>query len=114
MIKIAKSMAESQAVLGIIIPKKISDFNRKLTDVNIGDEKKDFLVLGSGDIIFPLILSASFLSQGLVKTGIILFFSLCGLLLGFWLFFKLGQKPMPALPPLAISCIIGYFIAISI
>ena len=111
MIKIAKSMAESQAVLGIIIPKKISDFNKKLKDVNIGDEKRDFLVLGSGDIIFPLILTASFLPQGIAKSGTILIFSLSGLLFGFWLFFKLGQKPMPALPPLAIFCIIGYFIA---
>lgn len=104
-------MAESQAVLGIIIPKKISDFNKKLKDVNIGDEKRDFLVLGSGDIIFPLILTASFLPQGIAKSGTILIFSLSGLLFGFWLFFKLGQKPMPALPPLAIFCIIGYFIA---
>jgi len=116
MIKMAKSMMESQAVLGIIIPKRFADFNKKLKEVKIGDEKKDFLVLGSGDIIFPLILAASFLpqSQGLFKSGIILIFSLFGLLFGFWLFLKLGKKPMPALPPLAFFCIIGYFIAILI
>ena len=108
----AKSMAESQAILGIIIPKKLPDFKRKIKDVKLGDEKRDFLVLGSGDIIFPLILSVSFLPQpqGLIKSGIILFFSLCGLSFGFWLFLKLGQKPMPALPPLALFSIIGFLI----
>ena len=29
---------------------------------------------------------------------------------GFWLFLKLGQKPMPALPPLALFSIIGFLI----
>jgi len=111
MIKMAKSMIESRAVLGIIIPKRFIDFKKKLKDMKMGDKKKNFLVLGSGDIVFPLILATSFLPQGLVKSGIILVFSIGGLLFGFWLFLKLGQRPMPALPPLALFSIIGYFVA---
>lgn len=114
MVKMAKSMIESRAILGIVIPKNFIDFKKRLQDVEIGKEKKDCLILGSGDIIFPLILSASLLPQGIIKSGIILIFSIAGLFLGFILFLKLGQKPMPALPPLALSSIIGYAIAIAI
>ncbi|MCZ2845672.1 MAG: presenilin family intramembrane aspartyl protease, partial [Candidatus Bathyarchaeota archaeon] len=114
MVKMAKSMIESRAILGIVIPKKFIDFKKRLQDVEIGGDKKDCLILGSGDIIFPLILSASLLPQGIVKSGIILIFSIVGLFFGFILFLKLGKKPMPALPPLALSSIIGYAIAIAI
>jgi presenilin-like A22 family membrane protease len=108
--KIAKSMVESQALLGIIIPSKFADFQQKIKEVKIGEKKQKFLVLGGGDIVFPLILASSVLSQGVIKSWIIIAFSLIGLLFGYWLFFKLGRKPMPALPPLALFSIIGYLI----
>lgn len=110
MVKIAKSMAESRAILGIILPQKFSDFNRGLKEVKIGDKKQEFLVLGAGDIVFPLILISSVLPQGISKSLIIFLFSLLGLLFGFWLFLKLGKKPMPALPPIALFSILGYLI----
>lgn len=110
MVKIAKTMIESQALLGIVIPKKFADYGRKLKEIKMGDKKQKFFVLGSGDIVFPLILAVSLLSQGIIKSWIIVFFSLIGLLAGFLLFLKLGKKPMPALPPLAFFSIIGYII----
>lgn len=114
MVKIAKSMAESRAILGIILPQKFSDFNRKLEEVKIGEKKQEFLVLGAGDIVFPLILISSVLPQGIVKSLIIFLFSLLGLFFGFWLFLRLGKKPMPALPPLAFFSIIGFLITLII
>ena len=110
MVKMAKSMLESQAILGIIIPQKLVDFGQKLKEVRIGDKKQKFFVLGAGDMVFPLILAVSLLSQGIIKSWIIVFFSFVGLLAGFLLFLKLGKKPMPALPPLAFFSIIGYLI----
>jgi len=108
--KIAKSMADSGAVLGIIIPKKLSDFRAQLKEVKIGSEKHNFFVLGSGDIIFPLLLSSSVFPQGAIKSGLIVCFSLIGLLVSFLLFLKLGKKPMPALPSIALFSLIGYLL----
>jgi len=108
--KIAKSMADSGAVLGIIIPKRPSDFKTQIKEVEIGSEEHNFFVLGSGDIIFPLLLSSSVFPHGAIKSGLIVCFSLIGLLVSFFLFLKLGKKPMPALPSIALFSLIGYLI----
>jgi len=69
------------------------------------------LVLGGGDIIFPLILCSSLIPQGIANSLIVGLFALVGLFVSF-LFF-IGQKtrkPIPALPPIALFSIIGYLI----
>lgn len=108
MIKLANLMVESRALLGIIIPLEIKDFRKKLKDVRIGEKEQNFFILGSGDIIFPLVLASSVLLQGIANSSIIIIFSLVGLLFCFWLFTKLGRKPMPALPPIALFSFFGY------
>jgi len=106
--KVAKSMVDSRALLGIIIPSTFNDFQKKITEIKLGDEKENFLILGGGDIIFPLMLSSSVIFEGLEKSLIIAIFSLLGLVFSYWLFLKLDKKPMPALPPLLLFCLIGY------
>ena len=109
-VKLAKGMMNSFAVLGIIIPEKFSNFGKKLKEVKFGDKEQKFLILGSGDLVLPMVLACSFFGQGAEKSFIILFFSSLGLLFGFWLFKKMGGKPMPALPPIFIFSFIGYLI----
>jgi len=108
MVKIAQSMIESRAILGLIIPKKPSDFWASLKKVKPG---KGFMILGGGDVVFPLILCVSLIPEGVCKSLIVFVFSLLGLLFGFWLFSKQRtRKPIPALPPIALFSIIGYLI----
>jgi len=108
MVKIAKEMLKGQAILGIIIPQKISDFSAYLKEVKPGGR---FLILGAGDIIFPLIFSVSLISQGILDSLIVALFSLVGLFAGFLIFIsKKTRQPMPALPPIALFSIIGYLI----
>ncbi len=108
MVRIAGEMLKSKTVLGFIIPQKISDFKANLKETKI---KGRFLVLGSGDIIFPLIMSSSLLSRGVLEAVIVGIFGLIGLSASFFLLvFQKKRKPIPALPPIALFLIIGYII----
>jgi len=108
MIKMAEEMIESQAILGLIIPSDIRDFQEKLEKIRPGGK---FLVLGGGDIIFPLLLCSSLVSQGTLRILIITVFSLIGLFLSFWILLsQKTRRPIPALPPIALFSIIGYLI----
>ena len=108
--KIIKAAHETQAVLGIFLPQNFSGLFFPLKKIKIGDKSQNFFVLGAGDIIFPLIMSASFLPQGIEKSFLIVFFSFLGLIFCFLLFLKLGKKPLPALVPIGVFILFGYLL----
>lgn len=68
------------------------------------------MILGSGDIIMPLILASSVAGlHGLAGGLTVILFSMAGLFLTFWLFVsQRTRRPMAALPPIAVMAIIGY------
>lgn len=108
MVKMAKEMIETGAILALIIPQKISDFLADLKEVRPGGR---FLILGGGDVAFPLLLCASLVSQGILNPLIVAFFALIGLFVSFWFFIsQKTRQPIPALPPIALFSIIGYLI----
>lgn len=108
MIKMAKEMIESRAILGLIVPQKIPDFRESLKEVQPGGK---FLILGGGDVIFPLILTASLIPEGILNSLIVALFALIGLFLSFWIFTSQRvRQPIPALPPIALFSIIGFLI----
>jgi presenilin-like A22 family membrane protease len=72
MIKIAKEMMEAGAILALIFPQKISDFKASLKEVKPGGK---FLILGGGDVAFPLLLCVSLIPQGIFDSLIVAFFS---------------------------------------
>jgi len=109
MVKMAKEMLGEQAILGLVLPQKTSDFWASLKQVQPGRES--FFILGGGDIVFPLIMSASVLVNGLLDSLIIALFALIGLLFNFCFFTKQKKRQaLPALPLIALFCIIGFFI----
>jgi len=108
MIKMAKEMITHGAILGIVVPQKISDLKAHLKEVKAGGK---FLILGAGDIVFPLILAVSLIPQGILASLIVAFFALVGFFIGFLIFLsKKIHTPMPALPPIALFSIIGYLL----
>ena len=110
--KMAKEMAEYGAILALIVPQKISDFRQSLKEVKPGGK---FLILGGGDVVFPLLLCVSLLPSGIFNSIIVAIFSVIGLSVSFWIFINQKlRKPMPALPPIALFSIIGYFITVII
>jgi len=108
MIKMAKEMMKKGAIMALIIPSKISDFKGKLEKVKPGGK---FLILGGGDIVFPLLFCSSLISEGILSSLIVAVFSTLGLLASFLIFIlQKEKKPIPALPPIALFSIIGYLI----
>jgi presenilin-like A22 family membrane protease len=112
MVKMAKEMMESKAILAIVIPQNIFGFRESLTRAQPGGQ---FLILGGGDIVFPLILCVSLIPFGILKSSIVALFSLIGLFASFWFFIsQKTRQPIPALPPIALFSIIGFFITLII
>jgi len=108
MIRMAKEMIESRAILAFLIPPNISGFRESLEKIEPGGR---FLILGGGDVVFPLLFAASLVSQGILDSLIIATFSLIGLFAGFYFFTtQKVRQPIPALPPIALFSIIGYLI----
>ena len=108
MIKMAKEMIEAKAIPGIILPPKISELQAPLKNVKMGGR---FLILGGGDIVFPLLLVSSLVPYGILDSLIVTTFATFGLLISFWIFAsQKTRKPIPALPPIALFSILGYLI----
>ena len=108
MVRMAKAMLESRAILALVIPPNIFGFRESLEKIQPGGK---FLILGGGDIAFPLIFSVSLIPSGILHSFIVALFSLIGLFASFWFFTKQKErKPIPALPPIALFSIIGYLI----
>jgi len=118
MIKMAKEMIESRAILALVIPPNIFGFRDSLEKIEPGGK---FLILGGGDVVFPLLFSVSLIPSGIFNSLIVAIFSLIGLFAGFWFFISQpptspggGRQPIPALPPIALFSIIGFFITLII
>lgn len=111
MIRLAGNMIKSGAIFGLVIPQKFQDWTKGLDRVRPGGE---FMILGSGDAVMPLILTASVTKNfGLASGLIVLFFSLLGLFLTYYLFIsQKTRRPMAALPPIAVASIAGYLVAL--
>lgn len=108
MLKMAREMLEAKIIFGLVVPQKISDFKANLKEVEPGGR---FLILGGGDVAFPLLLSASLVPGGILNSLIVAVFSLIGLFLSFYIFTSQKvRRPIPALPPIALFSIIGYII----
>jgi presenilin-like A22 family membrane protease len=108
MVEMAEEMIKSRAILGLVIPPDLASFKQNLKQVKPGGR---FMVLGGGDVIFPLLLCSSLVSSGILNSLIVALFSLIGLFSGFLFFISQKQKKaIPALPPIALFSIIGYFL----
>jgi presenilin-like A22 family membrane protease len=108
MIRMAKEMVQAGAIPGLILPPKVSEIRAPLKNIKVGGR---FLILGGGDIVFPLLLVVSLVPQSILYSIIVALFSIVGLLVSFLIFaLQKTRKPIPALPPIATLSIIGYLI----
>lgn len=108
MVKMAKEMIEHQAILALVIPREAAGFKGELKGIKAGGK---FLILGGGDIAFPLLLCASLIPRGIVPSLIVAVFSLIGLLLSYLIFTSQKiKKPIPALPPITLFSVLGFSI----
>ncbi len=109
MIKMAEGMIKMRNIFGLVIPEKASDFGASMDQARPGD---NFMILGSGDVIMPLILAGSVVPQSIFSAFLIGVFSVGGMVLTHLLFINQKiRRPMAALPPIAVMAILGYLLA---
>ncbi len=112
MVKMAKEMIENKAILALVIPQTLYGFKENLGEIKLGGQ---FLILGGGDVIFPLLLSASLIPQGVINSFIVAIFAVVGLSVSFYIFSSQKfRQAIPALPPIALFSIIGFLITLII
>src|SRR6056297_4090102 len=112
MVKMAKEMIGANAIIGFVVPKRLKGFKESLKKVEPGGK---FMIIGGGDIVFPLVFCASMTSIGIIETSIVMIFSFLGILISFFTFFSQKiRKPIPALPPIALFSILGYLLTLFI
>ncbi|MDP1629518.1 MAG: presenilin family intramembrane aspartyl protease [bacterium] len=110
MVKMAKAFVKESVIPAIILPLDFHGFKKRAKEVKPGGE---FYLLGSGDLIFPLILASSALSIGLINAVFVSAFSLLGLFIVHLIFvFQEKRAPMPALPPIAAMSILGLLVSL--
>ncbi len=108
MVKMAQEMIEQRVIFGLIVPSDVFGFKESLAKIAPGGK---FLILGGGDVAFPLLFSVSLLSKGIFASLIVVFFALFGLLANFYLLLRqTPRKPIPALPLIASFSIGGYLL----
>ncbi len=108
MVELAEAMIQSRAIFGFVVPASFGGFKERMTRVSPGEQ---FMILGSGDVILPLLLSASLVRTSVSQSVIVAFFSALGLFLMHLIFTNQKiRRPMAALPPIAAMAILGYLI----
>src|SRR3989338_5375762 len=110
MVKMAKAMIAGRAIFAMIYPEHWHGFKVHLNKAHPGE---GFMMLGTGDFVFPIIMATSAFSISAVAAWTVLIIFLFGFLLRHLIFsLKKVPRPMPALPPLAAFAILGFVLAI--
>jgi len=116
MLWMADRLSQINALPALIIPKKYSEWNFNLKKreriIETNPAKREYSILGGGDIAFPCLLTASvYFAQGLKPAATIAVLGLLGLVSVYVIqAFILKGKPMPALPPIAAFALVGLLI----
>jgi presenilin-like A22 family membrane protease len=116
MLWMADRLSQINALPALIIPKNYSEWNFNLKKrekiIEMNSAAREYSILGGGDIAFPCLLTASvYFAQGLAPAVIIAVLGLLGLVSVYAIqAIFLKGKPMPALPPIAASTLIGLLI----
>ncbi len=119
MVWMADRLSGSTTLPAFIMPRSLKDWALNPEGVRVGElknqprEKREYGILGGGDIGFPLALVVSvFFAMSLSSAVLVGAFALVGLMAALLIqTLWLKGKPMPALPPIAISCLVGFLVA---
>ena len=112
LVKIFTGFAREGMVLGLIIPADLADFNKEHEKVSLSHK---IFYLGTGDLLLPIMLAVAVLPSSLLSAVLVMFGAVFGLAVLYLLIYFLKiQRPLPALPPIALFSIIGFIISLFI
>lgn len=109
-VKMAKGLLERKVIFFLIIPQTVRGFGFNPETVGPG---KNFIILGTGDLLLPVLFSVSaYASHNFTVALGVMIGALAGVGVLYYLFFHQKiRRPLPALPPLALFSILGYFVS---
>jgi presenilin-like A22 family membrane protease len=111
MIRMFRDLASRGAVYAfLLVPLRAKDLLRPT--VSAADDR--VLYLGTGDVALPMLLLSATTRVGRPAHGLgVALGAAAGFCLMSWLFYRQGRRrPMPALPPIALGSILGYFLSL--
>lgn len=109
MVRMANAMISGRAIFAVIFSEHWRGFKSHLNEVHPGE---GFMMLGTGDFVFPLIMVAAAYAISPVAGWLVFAFAFLGLLLMHLIFVSQKvRRPMPALPPLAAFAILGFLVS---
>lgn len=112
MVKLFKGMAEKGVILAVIIPNTLKKVKSKSHEFRPG---QGLLILGTGDLAFPLLLAVSALKFSIVSAWFIAGGAIFGSgLVYFLLSTQKSNRAMPALPPIAFCSVLGFIVSLMI
>lgn len=110
MVTMFNKLLEKGVIMSIVVPKTQAARKGKVKDVRPGG---GFMLLGTGDIAFPLIFAISALSISFKASIFIILGSLVGVaVVNQLLVSQSERRAIPALPPIALFSILGFFASI--
>ena len=115
MVGLFKNLSQRGLFLALVIPRKSDFYFHHLVslkrNVSLGEKgKKDFVFLGSGDLVFPLIFSVAALKFNLACSLFSFLGGVGGFALASYLLLK-EKRPLPGLPFLVLGNLIGFLFA---
>jgi len=116
MLWMADRLSQINALPALIIPKEYSAWNFNLSKrekvVELDPGRREYSILGGGDIAFPCLLTASvYFARGFAPAAIVALLGFAGLVSVYAIqALILKGRPMPALPPIAAFALVGLLI----
>lgn len=112
MITLFKGLLESGTPFAIIVPDKGASVRADVATAQPGTGK--FLMLGTGDLAFPIIFAVSAFGLGLVHSVAIILGALIGMFLIHLILAQKGHGAIPALPPIVFTSLLAFIFSLLI
>ena len=108
MVTMFHGLLDKGVPMSLVVPDKASGVVSDVQDVVPGTGK--YLILGTGDIAFPVIFAVSALNYSIIHSLGVVVGSFFGLLVVHWILTKRAKGAVPALPPISILAILGFML----
>ena len=110
MVDVAHNMLKARAIFALIVPDDRRDFRALISRVSPG---AGFVILGGGDVIFPMILACSVFAVSPIAANGVVIGSTIGLMVNNILL-RATKRALPALPLIAIGAVLGLMIGLNL
>ena len=110
MITLFKGLLEKGVPFSLIVPDKASDIHVNVKDAQPGTGR--FLLLGTGDIAFPIIFGVAALRFGIASAVSVIIGAFVGLFFIHVILMKKRIGAIPALPPIVFFSLVGFIISL--